>query len=59
MKKRLIGTLALAATVALALTACSGTGQEPVNNGGDGSATTPKKDLTYAVVTHSGPGDSF
>ncbi len=60
MKKRLIGTLALAATVALALTACSGTGQEPVSNGGgDAAGTTAKKDLTYAVVTHSGPGDSF
>lgn len=40
------------AVTGLLLTACSGTGQE------EGGAT-PDADLTYAVITHSGPGDAF
>ena len=36
----------------LLLTACSGTGKEE-------SGDTPDADLTYAVITHSGPGDAF
>ncbi len=41
------------AASALLLTACSGTGQE------EEGADTDVADLTYAVITHSGPGDSF
>ena len=36
----------------LLLTACSGTGEEE-------SGATKDTDLTYAVITHSGPGDAF
>lgn len=43
---------AIAAT-ALLLTACSGTGKE------EPGASKDTKDLTYAVITHSGPGDAF
>jgi simple sugar transport system substrate-binding protein len=51
MKKlQVAGVLAAAALV---LTACSGTGKE------DTGASTDTKDLHYAVVTHSSPGDSF
>lgn len=52
MKTRLLTGLGLAASAALLLTACSGTGQEP-------AASSESLDLTYAVVTHSGPGDAF
>lgn len=57
MKKRLIGVLGIAATAALLLSACSGTGQEPTTDtqGGD----TKSSDLSYAVVTHAAPGDAF
>jgi len=53
MKKRLLAGLGLAATTGMLLAGCAGTGQEtasPDNGGGD---------LTFAVVTHSGPGDAF
>ena len=52
MKKRLLAGLGLAATTGLLLAGCAGTGQEtasPDDGGGD---------LTFAVVTHSGPGDA-
>ena len=52
MRKSSIALPALAAA-ALLLSACSGTGQETE---GTNSNT---KDLTYAVITHSGTGDSF
>ena len=52
MKFRKIAFPALAAT-ALALSACSGTGQ--ANEGSSGGG----KDLTYAVITHSSAGDAF
>ncbi|MDN4640801.1 sugar ABC transporter substrate-binding protein [Agreia sp. PsM10] len=52
MKKRFLGGLGLTAAAALLLAGCTGTGQEtaPDSSGGD---------FTYAVVTHSGPGDAF
>ncbi len=51
MKKlKAIGAVILAGSL---LAACSGTGQE------DSGASTDTKDLTYAVITHSGPGDAF
>jgi simple sugar transport system substrate-binding protein len=51
MKKlKAIGAVLLAGSL---LAACSGTGQE------DTGASTETKDLTYAVITHSGPGDAF
>ncbi|MCP2636021.1 sugar ABC transporter substrate-binding protein [Microbacterium sp. HD4P20] len=58
MKKRLWSGIALAAAATLVLTACSGTGQETTNGGGDDTAS-ESKGFTYAVVTHSGPGDAF
>ena len=51
MKKlKLIGAVALAGAL---LAACSGTGKS------DEGASEDTKDLTYAVITHSGPGDAF
>ncbi len=47
---RLVG---LVAAAGLALTACSGTGQD------DDGASGNKKDFTYAVITHSSSGDAF
>ncbi|MFY0409539.1 substrate-binding domain-containing protein [Solicola sp. PLA-1-18] len=44
---------ALAAVGAIALAACSGTGQS------DGPADSSDLDLTYAVITHGAPGDAF
>lgn len=51
MKKlKVIGAVILAGSL---LAACSGTGKE------DNGASSDTKDLTYAVITHSGPGDAF
>lgn len=50
-RSQLAGTTA-ALLLASVLTACSGTGD-------DGSDDGPETDLTYAVVTHGGPGDAF
>jgi simple sugar transport system substrate-binding protein len=47
---KVAGVLAVGA---LALTACSGTGKD------EGPADAAKLDLTYAVITHSSPGDAF
>jgi simple sugar transport system substrate-binding protein len=58
MTKKLLVGLGIAATAALLLSACSGTGQEPQASSG-GSSDSASLDLTYAVVTHSGPGDAF
>lgn len=58
MKKRLIGGLGLAVTAALLLSGCSGTGQEAAT-GDKSGGNTKASGLTYAVVTHSGPGDAF
>lgn len=52
MKKRLLAGLGLAATTGLLLAGCAGTGQETASPDKGG-------DLTFAVVTHSGPGDAF
>ena len=49
MKLKTVGALVVAASL---LAACSGTGQ-------DSSKATKSKNLTYAVITHSGPGDAF
>jgi len=58
MKKRLIGVLGIAATAALLLSACSGTGQEPTTDT-QGGGDTESSGLSYAVVTHAAPGDAF
>jgi simple sugar transport system substrate-binding protein len=55
MRSKIIAGAGIVAAAALVLTGCSGTGQEPTNSN-DAGATL---DLTYAVVTHSGPGDAF
>lgn len=52
--KRIITGLGIVAVAGLLLSACSGTGQET-----EGSTDTASSDLTYAVITHSGPGDAF
>lgn len=60
MKKRILGGLGLAVSAALLLSACSGTGQETTTDGGtDAGPATESKGFSYAVVTHSGPGDAF
>ncbi|MGB3730431.1 sugar ABC transporter substrate-binding protein [Microbacterium sp.] len=59
MKKRFLAGAGLAVAAALLLTACSGTGQDSGTSTTDGGSTTASKHLTYAVVTHSGPGDAF
>ena len=59
MNKRIWGAAAMFAAAALALTACSGTGQETDGGTDQADSTTPSKDLSYAVVTHAGPGDAF
>lgn len=59
MKKRLLGGLGLAVSAALLLAGCSGTGQESSGGGGSTGGDTESKGLTYAVVTHSAPGDAF
>ena len=51
---KMIKIAGLLAVGAIALSACSGTGQDS-NNADDGK----KLDLTYAVITHAGPGDAF
>ncbi|MEW2012524.1 MULTISPECIES: sugar ABC transporter substrate-binding protein [Microbacterium] len=52
--KRIFSGLGLIAAAGLLLTACSGTGQEQPSGAAEASS-----DLTYAVVTHAGPGDAF
>lgn len=59
MKKRLIGILGIAATAALLLSACSGTGQGTSTGAQDSSGQTKSSGLSYAVVTHAAPGDAF
>jgi len=54
MIKKIIAGAGIVAAAALVLSGCSGTGQETPNNNNDADL-----DLTYAVVTHSGPGDAF
>ena len=49
MKIKTVGALALAAAL---LAACGGTGQ-------DSNKADTKTNLTYAVITHAGPGDAF
>jgi simple sugar transport system substrate-binding protein len=57
MKNRFLAPLGLAVAAGLLLTSCAGTGQEaaPTAGGANGGGG----DLTFAVVTHSGPGDAF
>ncbi|TCL85963.1 MULTISPECIES: sugar ABC transporter substrate-binding protein [unclassified Rathayibacter] len=59
MKKRFLAGLGLAASAALLLSGCTGTGQEPAAPTGGGGGAGGGGDYTYAVVTHSGPGDAF
>jgi simple sugar transport system substrate-binding protein len=49
-KFKIIGAIVAAGAL---LAACSGTGSD------SGDADTAKKDFTYAVITHAGPGDAF
>jgi simple sugar transport system substrate-binding protein len=51
MKK--LQVVSVIAAAGLLLTACSGTGKD------EPSASKNTKDLTYAVITHSSPGDAF
>ncbi|MCU1543231.1 MAG: sugar transporter substrate-binding protein [Microbacteriaceae bacterium] len=53
MIKKIIAGVGILAAASLVLSGCTGTGQEA------STADKPKLDLTYAVVTHSGPGDAF
>jgi simple sugar transport system substrate-binding protein len=58
MRNKVTATAGIFAAAALVLTGCTGTGQDTnTSTGSDGG--TKKVDLTYAVVTHSGPGDAF
>jgi simple sugar transport system substrate-binding protein len=52
--KRIITGIGIVAAAGVLLTACSGTGQDTDESTGNASS-----DLTYAVITHSGPGDAF
>lgn len=54
MTKRIVAGLGIAAAAGLFLAGCSGTGQDT-----PGSADAVSSDITYAVITHSGPGDAF
>lgn len=51
--KKLLASIGIVAAAGIMLTACTGTGQE--NTG----TVDKKTDLTFAVITHSGPGDAF
>jgi simple sugar transport system substrate-binding protein len=51
--KRVLTAIGIVAVAGALLAGCSGTGQD------QGKADKPSKNLTYAVVTHSGPGDAF
>jgi simple sugar transport system substrate-binding protein len=53
MKKRLLTSIGIVAAAGVLLTACSGTGQEAPE------AEADVADITYAVITHAGPGDAF
>ncbi|NRQ51204.1 sugar ABC transporter substrate-binding protein [Aeromicrobium stalagmiti] len=52
-KKRLLQLAGTAAIVGSLLAACSGTGKD------EDATKDNAKDLKYAVITHSGPGDAF
>lgn len=51
--KRFLGTLSAAVLTASVLAGCSGTGEEETPQAAGGG------DYTYAVITHSAPGDAF
>ena len=53
--KRIFATAGIVAAAAILLAGCSGTGQ-PTSTGTSGVNSS---NLTYAVVTHAGPGDAF
>lgn len=53
--KRILPVIGIVAAAGLLLAGCTGTGQATKTD----SAAAAKTDLTYAVVTHSGPGDAF
>ncbi|MFP5289530.1 MAG: sugar ABC transporter substrate-binding protein [Actinomycetes bacterium] len=55
MKRKITAIGIAAAAAGIFLAGCTGTGQ----NTTDGSSDSSTSDLTYAVVTHAGPGDSF
>jgi simple sugar transport system substrate-binding protein len=52
--KRIIALTSAVAVAGLVLAGCSGTGQDTPD---DGDST--GSELTYAVITHAGPGDAF
>jgi simple sugar transport system substrate-binding protein len=58
MKKIIVG-LGIAAVAGLFLAGCTGTGQEPVAGSETDAAPAVSSDITYAVITHAGPGDAF
>lgn len=55
MKKRIFAALGTIVAAAFVITGCSGTGQGTASE----APQEQGKDLTYAVITHSGPGDAF
>jgi len=57
MKKSLLAGIGLAAA-ALVLAGCSGTGQ-PAQTGAAGGGAAGPTEHSYAVITHSAPGDAF
>ena len=58
-KYRILGTIGVTALVASLLVACSGTGKEENSSTTTAGGGTKSSGLTYAVITHAGPGDSF
>lgn len=52
--KRIIAVVGAVAAAGLILAGCSGTGQDTPDEGGSSGS-----DLTFAVITHAGPGDAF
>jgi len=53
--KRIFAAVGLVAAAGLLLAGCTGTGQPTATSTGAAGGT----NLTYAVVTHAGPGDAF
>ena len=57
--KRIFAVAAVAAAACITLAACTGTGQVAVDKTSGTTSGASSLNLTYAVVTHSGPGDAF
>ena len=57
--KRIFAVAAVAAAACITLAACTGTGQAAADKTSGTTSGATSLNLTYAVVTHSGPGDAF